>query len=92
MWVTSVACAGCATNNFDPASSTTYTTDYEPEHLYYGQGECAGVLSYDSAGISADGQASFPKQAFILVNEENDFGGSGFDGILVRANSGTGFQ
>lgn len=83
MWVTSGACGGCATHSFNPAQSGTYQTDNEPEHLYYGQGDCSGVLSYDTAGIGAAGLAPVSQQSFILVDQENDFGGTGFDGILV---------
>jgi phytepsin len=92
MWVTSGACGDCATNSFNPADSGTYQTENEVEHLYYGQGDCSGVISYDTAGIGAAGQAPVPQQGFILVDEENDFGGSGFDGILVSSKQGLAFS
>lgn len=92
MWVTSVACANCATNSFDPAESTTYETEDKEMHLYYGQGDCSGVVSYDTAGIGIVGEAPTSRQGFILVDQENDFGGSGFDGILVSSRQGLAFN
>ena len=92
MWVTSVACANCAADSFDPAASTTYSTQNEEKHLYYGQGDCSGVVAYDTAGIGITGQAPVANQAFILVDQENDFGGTGFDGILVSSRQGLAFE
>lgn len=84
LWVASSTCGQCsATDYFTAAESSTYKYLGMQMQLYYGKGQCSGLLSTEVVGLESTDIQSY-SQPFILVTEEQDFN-SGFDGILVCA-------
>lgn len=86
IWVPSVYCNSfvCESKDqFNPDSSSTFTTEYEELSIQYGSGEMEGVVGNDTVSMAG---LTVNQQGFGLATElSENFYDSGFDGIFGLA-------
>mmetsp|Transcript_21003 Transcript_21003/g.59949 ORF Transcript_21003/g.59949 Transcript_21003/m.59949 type:complete len:666 (+) Transcript_21003:190-2187(+) len=83
VWVPSPACRPCQTPRvFDPSKSRTFVSSSVYEVLHYGKGIVMGSVAYDTISL---GGYYLHAQNMLLVEEEDQFEGATFDGVLGLA-------